>query len=67
MKSEDWIKTSDRLPENSDLVVVCIVSLFSYLPPLFDLARYIDGRWRNNVLKGLEPTYWMPIVRPKDV
>ena len=38
MESEDWIKTSDRLPENSDWVVVCIVNLFGTLPPLFDLA-----------------------------
>ena len=67
MKSEDWIKTSDRLPENSDLVVVCVVNLFGTLPPLFDLARYIDNQWRCNALKGLKPTHWMPIVRPKDV
>lgn len=67
MKAEDWIKTSDRLPENSDLVVVCIVNMFGFLPPLFDFARYIDNQWRCNDLKGFKPTHWMPIVRPKDV
>ena len=66
MKAEDWIKVSDRVPENSDLVVACFIVLRGHISPMFDLARYIDGRWRCNGLKGLEPTHWMPIIRPQD-
>lgn len=67
MKAEDWIKVSDRLPENDDLVVVCVHELLGYeITPLFDLARYIGGRWVCNGLRCIEPTYWTPIECPKE-
>lgn len=64
MKAEDWIKVTDRLPENTALVLVAWCN-----PDIVGMGYcYGEDNWRSDDGEYLEmatPHYWMPIVPPK--
>ena len=66
MKPEDWIKVTDRLPENDDLVLVTYRDVRrDDICDFYYVASYIAPlkRWVGDGLYE-EPTHWMPIVPP---
>lgn len=68
MKAEDWIKVEDRLPENSDLVLITYRDVrWDEIDNFYYVACYIaeNGQWVGDGLYD-DPTHWMPIVPPKD-
>ena len=63
----NWIKVEDRLPENDDDILIYLYKPF-YEEWELSIAFY-DKRlgefWTNDGYKA-HPTYWMPIVLPKE-
>lgn len=67
MKSTDWIKVSDRLPDNDDEVLVY------HFKPIYKewelaIASYDERLGEFWTIDGLRvhPTYWMPIELPEE-
>ena len=57
-----WIKVEDRLPEEGVWVLI------SQQGVNVGLGQYINGVWWDDMdcRMDVEPTYWMPIVPPKE-
>lgn len=58
----EWISVKDRLPEESERVLVCRGKDAGY--PTLDTDRFCGEqwvRWRNSV------THWMPLPEPPEV
>ena len=71
MRTEDWIKVEDRLPERMEGLYVTHNVLVSQGIKGYSIAfySYKEGHncWYNTMgwkLKGV--THWMPIVPPKE-
>ena len=58
----EWIKVEDRLPEEGVWVLI------SQQGVNVGLGQYINGVWWDDMdcRMDVEPTYWMPIVPPKE-
>ena len=71
MKSSDWIKVSDRLPEAIDSYEFSEMVLVAWFGgKLASVAEYNHNthRWLNRddkIVVGV--THWMPIELPEDV
>jgi hypothetical protein len=68
MRKEDWIKVTDRLPENDDLVLITYRDVrHDDIVDFYYVASYIEPlkRWVGDGLYNDEPTHWMPIVPPR--
>lgn len=76
MKESDWIKVSDKLPEDggmqvSDYVLVRIVNdnprAVSKAYPAIGYCLLDTGEWHSqNDEMEIFPTHWMPIVLPNE-
>ena len=67
MKAEDWIKVTDKLPENEDIVLITYRDVrWDDITDFYYVASYIASlnRWVGDGLYD-EPTHWMPIVPPR--
>lgn len=62
MKAEDWIKVTDRLPEEGVWVLISQQSVN------VGIGIYRRGKWYDDMdsLLDVLPTYWMQIVPPKE-
>lgn len=59
----EWINAKDRLPENTDAVLV----LFQDDEPSVDVLHYVDGLWRRDKYSSVGEifvTHWMPLPEP---
>lgn len=58
----DWIKVEDRLPEEGVWVLI------SQQNVNVGIGIYCRGKWYDDMdsLMEVPPTYWMPIVPPKE-
>ena len=65
MKASDWVKVTDRLPEDATLVLVAWRN-----PDIVGMGYcYGEDNWRSEDGEYSEmatPHYWMPIVPPKE-
>lgn len=62
MKASDWIKVEDALPEEGVWVLI------SQQGVNVGLGQYVNGVWWDDMdcRMDVAPTYWMPIVPPKE-
>ena len=59
----EWISVEDRLPENTDAVLVLIQDDMPYV----GILHYVDGLWRENEYDNMGEvfaTHWMPLPEP---
>ncbi|KAA8563246.1 hypothetical protein FX985_03314 [Pseudomonas extremaustralis] len=56
----DWIKCSERLPDDCKKVIVW-VSRFGYYPDYIDCAHRQDGKWNAHEGNYQSITHWQPM------
>lgn len=55
-----WVKCSDRLPEDRKLVIVW-VSRFGYYPDYMDCSSRQEGQWLRHNSNHQSITHWHPM------
>lgn len=76
MKSTDWIKVEDRLPEVGQMVLVASRQYQKWMQPAYVLTYAgkevicdditIDRWLDHNGRRAGYPTHWMPIILPEE-
>lgn len=63
-----WIDVKERLPENDDMVIVCLSKCYNIKNSYIDFAYYENGNWTdendNNKESNIDfwyVTYWQPL------
>lgn len=60
MKPQDWIKVTDKLPEEGSAVVICLKKMH-----VAYLVKYIDGfKIDGKIIPNDEVLCWVEIVPP---
>lgn len=64
MKTEDWVKVTDKLPEYGEDVLMYNPKDYFHQ---YYVGYYNSKEFRENEHNSIiRPTYWMPIMPPKN-
>lgn len=66
-----WIPVGERLPEESDKVLVWMECPDLFIAPQDDFGYYINGEWigdnTDSMVHSKNVTHWMPLPPPPEV